>query len=635
MEVADVERWVQALVPLGVADLGGSKFTSQHSRIEQLNLLAHTAATSNSDNFVLSSLLTHEKLPVILHLLLATEAWREQVLPEILNSLAAFVEPPERGGQGRGGHGSCMRAYFILHHESVLCNLLEVLLFHDYAAEALGDGLIDLVDYCCRQVSSLIFHQQKAKVRLEQKQRGLSSISSSLLLLSSSSSITATTASSRQLSAEEILEIEEAEEDEESGFGGGGPMDSKAAAQLLERDAADPARAARRQLRCWRARIGVHAAVTSVTMLRYLSEYCVRLPLGVISRLMETHDVASLVVPLIENPPWVRRITRPAPNNIINTSPTQNEVTDSSSNAAALVTTRPTQKPLASTTVWQKYIDHKWVDVEPRDLLKLTRLEAQPWLTMHALLLEPELRKKYPYDGSRRSQTSRARKFINEILLDQLPILSDLQRFMDESTIRGVESAPEQRGGLLLEAIPAVHDEVQREALTARDDVDEELDTHKSSSFSSSSSSSSAADSTLLTIEREKLVSSIKMRRTWTWSRLGRFMLRNSLRSRIKPGTKIEPKSFPSSAFSDVWPESDGDEDLKQLAGVYNEDTFEAATLGDPMCALCGKPAEKRCAKCHNEWYCSRECQVSSWKGHKELCAIVAKDLAKQVQLEV
>jgi hypothetical protein len=287
--------------------------------------------------------------------------------------------------------------------------------------------------------------------------------------------------------------------------------------------------------------------------------------------------------------------------------------------------------------VWQKYIDHKWVDVEPRDLLKLTRLEAQPWLTMHALLLEPDLRKKYPYDGSRRSQTSRARKFLNEILLDQLPILADLQRFMDESTIRGAESAPEQRGGLLLEAIPAVHDEVQNEALTARgteqDEEEEENESimMRSSSLNASSSSySSAADSTLLTIEREKLGGSNgKTRRTWSWPRLGRYMLRHSLRSRIKPGTKIEPKSFPTTAFSDVWPDSDGDDDLKQLAGVYNEDTFEAATLGDPMCALCGKPAEKRCAKCHNEWYCSRECQVSAWKGHKELCLIVARDISR------
>ena len=620
MEVADVERWVQALYPLGVADLGGSKFTSQHSRIEQLNLLAHNAATTNSDNFVLSSLLTHDKLPVILHLLLATEAWREQVLPEILGSLAALVEPPEQGGQGRGGHGSCMRAYFIMHHESVLCNLLEVLLYHDYAAQALGDGLIDLVDYCCRQVSALIFHQQKAKARSERKLRGASSNSSS----SSSSS-----AAARTLSAEELVEMEEAEEDEESGFGGDGPLDSKSAAKLLERDAADPARAARRQLRCWRARIGVHAAVTSVTMLRYLSEYCVRLPLGVISRLMETHDVASLVVPLIENPPWVRRISKPAQNSAASLATQGDAAEDGVSNAAAIVTQAP-KKP--STTVWQKYVDHKWVDVEPRDLLKLTRLEAQPWLTMHALLLEPDLRKKYPYDGARRSQTSRARKFLNEILLDQLPILADLQRFMDESTIRGVESAPEQRGGLLLEAIPAVHDEVQREALTARGTEEEEEEEKDRIDVTerNSSNASSSADSTLLTIEREKLGGSRgKVRRTWTWNRLGRYMLRHSLRSRIKTGTKIEPKNFPSTAFSDIWPDSDGDDDLKQLAGVYNEDTFEAATLGDPMCALCGKPAEKRCAKCHNEWYCSRECQVKAWKGHKELCMIVSRDMAR------
>lgn len=91
--------------------------------------------------------------------------------------------------------------------------------------------------------------------------------------------------------------------------------------------------------------------------------------------------------------------------------------------------------------------------------------------------------------------------------------------------------------------------------------------------------------------------------------------------------------------------------------------------LEDPKCSKCGALASKRCSRCKNEWYCSRECQVrfgvfaarralflgkrlypplpssplfflsslpllyllpraqlSSWEGHKTVCDIVAAD---------
>ena len=46
-----------------------------------------------------------------------------------------------------------IKAYHILYQEAILCNLLEVLLYHDYAVEACGDLVIELVDFTCRQVN--------------------------------------------------------------------------------------------------------------------------------------------------------------------------------------------------------------------------------------------------------------------------------------------------------------------------------------------------------------------------------------------------------------------------------------------------------------------------------------------------
>jgi len=64
------------------------------------------------------------------------------------------------------------------------------------------------------------------------------------------------------------------------------------------------------------------------------------------------------------------------------------------------------------------------------------------------------------------------------------------------------------------------------------------------------------------------------------------------------------------------------DEDLRRLASIYTSDWVDEIA-GDTKCAKCGKEATKRCSRCRIEWYCSRECQVQSWKAHKTVCDLV------------
>nr|CAH7712564.1 unnamed protein product [Callosobruchus chinensis] len=50
----------------------------------------------------------------------------------------------------------------------------------------------------------------------------------------------------------------------------------------------------------------------------------------------------------------------------------------------------------------------------------------------------------------------------------------------------------------------------------------------------------------------------------------------------------------------------------------------DAGSDGDevPMCQGCNqKPAQFVCAGCGNQWYCSRDCQVSAWDEHSEVCS--------------
>ena len=54
--------------------------------------------------------------------------------------------------------------------------------------------------------------------------------------------------------------------------------------------------------------------------------------------------------------------------------------------------------------------------------------------------MHQEIRKRYGFDAYRKQTLLRARRFVNDVLLDQIPVLADLQRFMDELAI---VSAPE------------------------------------------------------------------------------------------------------------------------------------------------------------------------------------------------
>lgn len=40
------------------------------------------------------------------------------------------------------------RSYIVIYHEAVVCNLLEVILYHRTAVDAAEEFLVELIDYC-------------------------------------------------------------------------------------------------------------------------------------------------------------------------------------------------------------------------------------------------------------------------------------------------------------------------------------------------------------------------------------------------------------------------------------------------------------------------------------------------------
>jgi zinc finger MYND domain-containing protein 10 len=262
-----------------------------------------------------------------------------------------------------------MRAYFILYHEATVVNLFEILLYHKHVCESCGEKMIELADYCARKLTRLNGGYDF---------RGLEPVSNAAAT----------------------------------------PDSLKKYAESLE------TRTPKEELAQYLTEIEFRVCISATALARFVCEHADSLPLSVASRITDTHDFLVLTVPLIENPPWTRRLDNGK---------------------------------------WQKLIDQKWSTVQPIDLLKITKCEGQvttraipnlsqfnlktchdvtrnkqPWLMLYHLLAKEVFRDRYHLNSFRKGQLLRVRKYLNEMMLDQLPILADMQRYMDELAISEV-----------------------------------------------------------------------------------------------------------------------------------------------------------------------------------------------------
>lgn len=164
--------------------------------------------------------------------------------------------------------------------------------------------------------------------------------------------------------------------------------------------------------------------VASVTTARYLTEYMDALPLSAQARILDTHDFLLLMIPLIEEPPWSRKTS-----------------------------SQPSK--------WEKLLDHQWQTIPASDLLHITKCEAQPWLTLYFVACpiitagdySTTSRERYTLTSYRKEQLLRLRRYLNDLLLDQLPVLVDLRRYMDELLLMDVTSASASPNIFLLQPI--------------------------------------------------------------------------------------------------------------------------------------------------------------------------------------
>ena len=155
--------------------------------------------------------------------------------------------------------------------------------------------------------------------------------------------------------------------------------------------------------------------VVSLSILRFITDHLQGMPMSTVQMLVDQCDIFCTLVPLMEHKPWLRTTQR--------------------------------GKLLFENQEWQPYTD----------TAKIPKVEAQIWLIIYSLFMNEDVRRKYDLNSYRKGNLLRLRKYLNEVVIDQIPVLASLHRALEEMNLVGdpmgasmtsfaVQQLPEIRG---------------------------------------------------------------------------------------------------------------------------------------------------------------------------------------------
>uniref|UniRef100_A0A8D3BUU7 Zinc finger MYND domain-containing protein 10 n=1 Tax=Scophthalmus maximus TaxID=52904 RepID=A0A8D3BUU7_SCOMX len=166
-----------------------------------------------------------------------------------------------------------------------------------------------------------------------------------------------------------------------------------------------------KRLQVQSAALEFEISLKAVSVLRYITDHANNI--SVISRMLCTHNLPCVLVQLIDRCPWSRY--------------REGEV--------------------------EKYINSKWQKIPAEDHFKMTKLDGQVWIALFNLLLKEDCQRKYDFNNFNKNQLLKLRGFLTEVLVDQLPNLVELQRFLAHLAV--TDPAPPKKE-LVLEQIPEI-----------------------------------------------------------------------------------------------------------------------------------------------------------------------------------
>lgn len=139
--------------------------------------------------------------------------------------------------------------------------------------------------------------------------------------------------------------------------------------------------------------IEFQSTMCCLSIIRFITDHMEGLPAAIVHQLMEITDIPLILVGVLEYKPWIRK-------------------------------TKKGEE--------EKYEDNRWSLIQPHDQGRVTKLEAQIWLSIYNMFMTQASNQKYEITSHRKANLLRLRKYMNEVLLDQLPMLTPLLRAFEE-----------------------------------------------------------------------------------------------------------------------------------------------------------------------------------------------------------
>lgn len=330
----EVEGYVEAIEMFDIETVGSPRWLSQHKKIFKLSMQAVMNVMSEEEEIVKESLLLSSKTPILIHELILTEIWKKKVFPEIQK-----LQLPS---------SSHAHLYAVLFHEASIVTFLEAVMFHQEVTDSADDVLLDLIDYCHRNIPYLTER--------------------------SPTSEKITRESIKSCNAEDLQKANNA--------------------------------------------LAFEIGIKAVSILSCLAQNINNIPLCVLHRLLNVHDTPLLFVNLISEMPWERRLEN-------------GEV--------------------------EAYIDGKW---QKTDIHKVSKMEGQLWISLFKLLLDSECQKKYHFNEFRKEQVMKLKSKINEVIIDQIPILHEMLCFLEHLS---VFAPPPAKSDIVIEQVSEIWDLLMKE----------------------------------------------------------------------------------------------------------------------------------------------------------------------------
>ncbi|XP_066989620.1 zinc finger MYND domain-containing protein 10 [Macrobrachium rosenbergii] len=238
----EIDNYVENLECIPIEGMFTERWVKQSCRLIQLSVEVGLETSQRREEYVQRSITLHNKgLVTIWHLLMG-ESWRLHLLPLVWK----HGTPP----------ASSLPLMLVLQTESAALTILESLVFHEESAEVLDALVLDIIDYCVRQLTFLTSYVQYHE--------------------------------GPPYTPEEAFKVAE-----------GAQSNCKSAESGEE-----TVNTIQGEVSGEKNRLGMALACRSVAVIQLLTACRSKLPLCAMTSLLQTHDVPQLLATLLQLTPW-------------------------------------------------------------------------------------------------------------------------------------------------------------------------------------------------------------------------------------------------------------------------------------------------------------------------------------------